>query len=149
MLLIWREREKRYTGILQPTCPDELWASSWYSFVCATIWGVVVKRVPMTFDPISYPTALVPFFCQKIENVWCRQISHPVRSGGGGEEKKYITILDHTEMVNSGGVVGSPGTALMTGLIRIYKHLGVISSEGQRIDFLCQKRGLCVSWWVY
>lgn len=23
-----REREKRYTGILQPTCPDELWASS-------------------------------------------------------------------------------------------------------------------------
>jgi hypothetical protein len=60
--------------------------------------------------------------------------------------KKNI-ILCHTEMVNSGGVVGSPGTALMTGLIRIYKHLGVISCEGQRIDFLCQKRegGLCVS----
>jgi hypothetical protein len=64
---------------------------------------------------------------------------------GGGRKKKII--LCHTEMVNSGGVVGSPGTVLMTGLIRIYKHLGVISSEGQRIDFLCQKRegGLCVS----
>jgi len=41
-------------------------------------------------------------------------------------------------------VVGSPGTALMTGLIRIYKHLGVISSVGQRMDFpYFVRRGNC------
>ncbi len=42
-------------------------------------------------------------------------------------------------------MVGSPGTAWMTGLIRIYKHLGVISCEGQRIDFLLPEGGgLCL-----
>jgi hypothetical protein len=99
----------------------------------------------MTFDPISYPTALVPFLLPK--NRKCLMSTDISPGAEWQRRKKKKIILCHTEMVNSGGVVGSPGTVLMTGLIRIYKHLGVISSEGQRIDFLCQKRegGLCVS----